>query len=106
MRPSSSASMVVLAFNLNIGAPPLAEVSGNSLRALSSTLKIEQFAEEAAFFLLFIMLIRRVVGVVDVVLGTIARVVVALWGRLGLPVGLAWRLGSLGNGSCLGGAVD
>ena len=98
--------MVVLAFYLDVGPPPLAEVSGNSLRALSSILKIEQVAEEAAFFLLFVMLVRRVVGVVDVVLGTIARVVVALWGRLGLSVGLAWRLGRLGGGRCLSGAFD
>ena len=106
MRPSSSASMVVLAFYLDVGPPPLAEVSGNSLRALSSTLKIEQVAEEAAFFSFFGVFVRRVVGVVDVLLGAIASVVVIAWG-LGFAVGVAGRRRSARGGCGLvGGAFD
>ena len=65
-------------------------------------LEVEQIAEEAAFFLLFIVFVRRVVGIVDVVLGTIASIVVAHRGWLGLLIGFArrrWRRG-------LGGAFD
>ncbi len=65
----------------------------------SLTSEIEQVAQKAAFFLLFVVFVGRVVGVVDVVTRAVALVLVPLWWWLGLLICLTrrWRRG-LGAG--------